>query len=143
MSCAQFPPATYNKLSMCTGDVALSGKGQGVHWGGPAGRAVLTACGQSELLLRPRPQVALAHLGLLLMQLYLNVCELGPEVFIGSLKGNNECLGLLALISPFFGHCSFLNGVCWFLISFKQVLPCYCLLSWSTMSQHLLCGAPW
>lgn len=43
------------------------------------------------------------------MQLYLDVCELGPEVFIGSLKGDNERLGLLALISPFLGHCSFLN----------------------------------
>lgn len=53
------------------------------------------------------------HLGLLLMQLYLDVCELGPEVFVGSLKGDNERLGLLALISPFLGHYSFLNGVCW------------------------------
>ena len=46
-------------------------------------------------------------------QLYLDVCELGPEVFVGSLKGDNERLGLLALISPFLGHYSFLNGVCW------------------------------
>ena len=53
------------------------------------------------------------HLGLLLMQLYLDVCELGPEVFVGSLKGDNERLGLLALISPFLGHYSSLNGVCW------------------------------
>lgn len=67
----------------------------------------------------------LTHLGLLLVQLYLDVCELGPEVFVGSLKGNDECLGLLALISPFLGHCSFRNGVCWFLVPFKQGLPCY------------------
>lgn len=50
------------------------------------------------------------------MQLYLDVCEFGPEVFVGSLKGDNECLGLLALISPLLGHCSFLNGVFWGLV---------------------------
>lgn len=53
----------------------------------------------------------LTHLGLLLMQLYLDVCELGPEVFIGSLKGDDERFGLLTLISPFLRHCSFLKGV--------------------------------
>lgn len=41
------------------------------------------------------------YLGLLLMQLYLDVCALGPEVFVGSLKGDNERLGLLALFRPF------------------------------------------
>lgn len=71
---------------------------------------------ESGLLSGPRLQGAFTHLGLLLVQLYLNVCELGPEVFVGSLEGDNECLGLLALISPFLGHCFFLNGVCWFLI---------------------------
>ena len=64
------------------------------------------------------------------MQLYLDVGELGSEVFIGSLKGDDERFGLLALISPFLGHCSFLKGVCCFLIPFKQVLPCYCFFSW-------------
>lgn len=74
------------------------------------------------------------------MQLYLDVCEFGPEVFVGSLKGDNECLGLLALISPLFGHCSFLNGVFWGLVlsnghchvtlSFPRVRCCsnYCVV---------------
>lgn len=84
----------------------------------------------------------LTHLGLLLMQLYLDVRELGPEVFIGSLKGDNECLGLLALISPFLGHCSFLSGVCGSLIPFTRELPCYCFLSRSAMFEHLLRGGP-
>lgn len=92
----------------------------------PSGKGSTGVGQQTELCLlqvdvartfpRPQPQEALTHLGLLLMQLYLNVCELGPEVFIGSLEGDNECLGLLALISPFLGHCSFLSGVCWFVI---------------------------
>lgn len=77
------------------------------------------------------------------MQLYLDVCELGPEVFIGSLKGDDERLGLLALISSFLGHCSFLNGVRWLLSPFTRVLPCSCFLSRTAMFQHLLRGGPW
>lgn len=46
------------------------------------------------------------------MQLYLDVRELGPEVFVGGLEGDDERLGLLALISPFLGHGSSLAGVC-------------------------------
>lgn len=36
-----------------------------------------------------RPQEAPLTLDFSLMQLYLDVCELGPEVFVGSLKGDN------------------------------------------------------
>lgn len=80
------------------------------------GAAEFAAQEDSQSWLEPWPQVAPTHLGLLLVQFYLNVCQLGPEVFVGSLEGDNECLGLLALISPFLGHCSLLNGVFWILI---------------------------
>lgn len=98
------------------------------HCGGGAGRASRQSwAGAALQAVAPR---ALTHLGLLLMQLYLDVCQLGSEVFIGSLKSDDERFGLLALISPFLGHCSFLKGVCCFLIPFKRVLPCYCFFSW-------------
>lgn len=84
----------------------------------------------------------LTHLGLLLMQLDLDVCELGPEVFIGSLKGDDERFGLLALISPFLGHCSFLKGIlcC---SAFQTGAAMLLLLIMGVMFQRLLRGAPW
>lgn len=126
-SCSVYP--VLNSLLPHTGNLPLS-RGCCPLWQ-PADRGPRRqASGQS----RARASQAAAsgsptHLGLLLMQLYLDVCELGPEVFVGSLKGDNERLGLLALISPFLGHCSSLNGVCWCLIPLKQGLPCYCCFS--------------
>lgn len=129
---AQIPPATQENISIHT-ERRQAERSHGGGWQAEQGQGYSPGCGHRGP----------THLGLLLMQLYLDVGELGPEVFIGSLKGDNERLGLLALISPFLGHCSFLNGVCCSLIPLTWVLPCYCFLSWSAMFQHLLCGAPW
>jgi hypothetical protein len=83
---------------------------------GLKGMAEFVKHGDNQDWLESWPQADPTHLGFLLMQFYLDVCEFGPEVFVGSLKGNNECLGLLALIPPFLGHCPFLIGVFWVLI---------------------------
>lgn len=128
---AQIPPATQENLSVCTERQQVE-RGHEGGWQAEQGQSHSPGHGHRDS----------THLGLLLMQLYLDVRELGPEVFIGSLKGNNECLGLLALISPFLGHCSFLNGVCCCLITLTWVLPCYCFLSWSAVFQHLLRAVP-
>lgn len=44
------------------------------------------------------------YLAFFLVQLYLNVSQLGPEIFVGCLQGRDERFGLLTLGTPFLGH---------------------------------------
>lgn len=47
---------------------------------------------------------AAQYLAFFLVQLYLNVSQLGPEIFVGCLQGRDERFGLLTLGTPFLGH---------------------------------------